>query len=346
MLKRKKDNLKQILKYFPINLRIALENLDDEIVSEVFEINIRSERPVVLSTSEQRLFITEAGRVTPFVSNNLMIINESEVKNIFESMCNYSVYSQTNNIINGFITIENGCRVGVYGTAVNDKNSIVSVRNISGLNVRLASEYSGVSAKVADLFKRMKNNVLICGPPSSGKTTLLRDLCRSLSDDLGYKLSVIDERSEFGDYYLGLNTDVLCNYPKEKGTMIALRTLSPEIIVFDELGFSEEVEAVVHGINSGVAFVMSVHCNNKEEVIMKKQVKILLDFKAIDYFVFLKSKAVIAEIISVKEILDAYDCVGYGCDFLRYGGAIRSVCNENESTFVGKSRSYGFNDTQ
>ncbi len=337
MLKRKKDNLNQILKYFPLNLRIALENLDDEIVSGVFEINIRSERPVVLSTCDQRLFITRSGRVTPFASNNLMTTNESEVKKIFESMCNYSVYSQTHNIVNGFITIENGCRVGVYGTAVNEKNSIVSVRNISGLNVRLASEHSGVAETVTDLFKKMKKNVLICGPPASGKTTFLKDLCRYLSDDIGYKLSVIDERSEFRDYYLGLNTDVLCNYPKAKGTMIALRTLSPEIIVFDELGFTDEVESVVQGINSGVAFVMSVHCNKKEDLLLKKQVRVLLDFNAIDCFVFLKKKAEISEIISTKEILNAYDCVDYGCDFLRNGGAIRSVCYENEGSFIGKS---------
>ncbi|MBP3939014.1 MAG: Flp pilus assembly complex ATPase component TadA [Clostridia bacterium] len=336
MLKRKKDNLKHILKYFPTTLSEALLNLEDRIISELFEINIRSERPVVLLMSDGKLFFTKTGRLTPFFSNNLLLFNENEVKAIFERMCNYSVYSQTNNIVNGFITIENGCRVGVYGTAVNNENSIASVRNICGLNVRLASECNGVASSAKDLMKMNKKNILICGPPSSGKTTFLKDFCRCLSDDLGYKLSVIDERSEFKDYYLGFNTDILSNYPKAKGTLIALRTLSPEVIVFDELGSVEEAEAVVQGINSGVAFVMSIHCGTKEEALLKKQVRILLEFNSIDFFIFLKKKTEISEIVTTKEILDAYGGAYDDCNFLRSFGTIRSPCFKNESSYAGK----------
>lgn len=334
MENRKKDNLRQLLRYFPEKLSDALDGLDDVAIGRLFEINIRASLPVVLSMSEGKFFLTSTGRLTSFFNNNLLSLDEAEVKQVFERMCKYSVYAQTNNIVNGFITVDNGCRVGVYGTAVIDENTIVSVRNICGLNVRLASEYNGISSSVAGLFNGRKNNVLICGPPSSGKTTLLKDLCRNLSDNYGYKLSVIDERCEFKDYYLGYNADVLCGYPKADGTMIALRTLSPEIIVFDELGSVNEVESVMQGINSGVSFVMSIHCRNKEEALIKKQVKLLLAFKAVDYFVFLKNKAEIADIVSFKEKSDAPYSFNYGCDIMCTGRTIRGIRSENEGVFT------------
>lgn len=334
MEERKKENLKKILRYFPSRLSEALENLDDWSIAHLYEINIRSSLPVVLSVNNRRGFLTQSGRFTNFYTSGLLTLDENEVKQVFERMCQYSVYAQTNNIINGFITIENGCRVGVYGTAVNEENSIVSVRNISGLNVRIASEYSGISESICNMFASEKNNVLICGPPTSGKTTLLKDLCKNLSDCYGYKLSVIDERSEFKDYYMGFNTDVLCGYPKAEGAMIALRTLSPEIIVFDELGSVTEVETVLQGVNSGVAFVMSIHCRNKNEAFMKKQVKRLLDFKAVDYLAFLKNKAEVEEIVSLKEIGDADNSTGCACNFLCACRSVHSLCSENKSAIT------------
>lgn len=334
MGERKKENLRKILRYFPPRLGEALSNLDDGCIAQLYEINIRSSLPVVLSMNNGRSFLTQSGRVTNFYTGGLLTLDETEVKQVFERMCKHSVYAQTNNIINGFVTVENGCRVGVYGTAVNEENSVVSVRNISGLNVRLASEYGGISSKVCNLFASGKNNVLICGPPTSGKTTLLKDLCKNLSDDYGYKLSVIDERLEFKDYYMGFNTDVLCGYPKAEGAMIALRTLSPEIIVFDELGSVNEVETVVQGVNSGVAFIMSIHCRNKAEALMKKQVKRLLEFNAVDYLVFLENKAEVSEIVSLKEICDADNSIGYGCNFLCACRTVHSLYSENESTIT------------
>lgn len=303
-MSRKASNLSEIIKYFPLKLRLALNGLSNEKAEELYEIRLKSEQPVVLVFSSEKKFFTDSGRLTDFNNNANLKLSDAELKQVFERMCSYSVYSMTNSICNGFITVENGCRVGVYGTAVVENGKVVSVRNIKGLNIRLAGDFVDISADVCKLFENSKPNILICGPPSSGKTTLIKDLCRNLSDKFGYKISLIDERAEFENYYPGFNTDVLTGYPKSVGIIQSVRTLSPEIIVFDELGTSEEADAVLEGMNSGVSFVMSVHCESMIELKNKKQIKKLTEIKFIDYFVFLKGKAEVSQIVSAEVFYD------------------------------------------
>lgn len=321
-MNRKAANLTEIMKYFPEKLRLALSGLSSKKAEELYEIRLKSEQPVVLVFSTEKHFVTDSGRVTDFYNSNVLRLSDYELKQVFQRMCSYSVYSMTENICNGFITIENGCRVGVYGTAVVEDSAVVSVRNIKGLNIRLAGDFSDISADVYKLFENSKPSILICGPPLSGKTTLIKDLCRNLSDKFSYKISLIDERAEFVNYYPGFNTDVLTGYPKSVGIMQSVRTLSPEVVVFDELGTSDEAEAVLDGMNSGVSFVMSIHCDNKEELKKKKQLKVLNEMKVIDYFVFLKDRAEVSEIVSAEVFYNEDNGFGYNSDRLcSYGSA-------------------------
>ena len=299
-MNRKAENLLEILKYFPEKLRLALVGLDENKTKELYEIRLKSKQPVVLVFSDDKKFVTDSGRMTSFCNSSVLKISDSELKRIFERMCSYSVYSMAESICNGFITIENGCRVGVYGTAVTEGGSVRSIRNVKGLNIRIAGDFFDISADVYKLFENSKPNILICGPPSSGKTTLIKDLCRNLSDRFNYKISLVDERAEFENYYLGFNTDVLTGYPKSVGIMQSVRTLSPEIIVFDELGTTEETETVVEGMNSGVSFIMSIHCNDKNELKKKKQLEKFNEIKVIDYFVFLKDRAEVSKIVPAE----------------------------------------------
>ncbi len=320
-MNRKVANLSDIMKYFPEKLRLALSGLSDKQTEELYEIRLKSEKPVILIFSNEKQFVTDSGRLTHFYNSSVLNLSDSELKQVFERMCSYSVYSMTDSICNGFITIDNGCRVGVYGTAVVEGGTVSSIRNIKGLNVRIAGDFIDISADVYKLFESSKPTVLICGPPSSGKTTLIKDLCRNLSDKFNYKISLIDERAEFENYYPGFNTDVLTGYPKAVGIMQSVRTLSPEIVVFDELGTSDEAEAVVEGMNSGVSFVMSIHCDNKEELKKKKQLKILNEIKVIDYFVFLKDRAEVSEIVSAEVFYDEDNGFGYNSNRLCSYGA-------------------------
>ncbi len=308
---RKIERLKAILKYLPQTVTSALLNLDESQADGLCEIRLRAENPVVLIFTDKTAFITSSGRMTPFYSNGLLKTDGECVKEIFNLMCRYSVYSLTEDISNGFITLQNGCRVGVYGTAVTADGRITAVRNIRGLNIRLSGFFEGISEPIAKLYEKQRVNTLICGPPSSGKTTVLKDLCRFLSDNYKYKIAVIDERAEFSGEHLGCNTDVLTGYPKPSGITIAVRTLSPDIIICDELGEKSEVESVLSGLNSGVSFVMSIHCHTKDELLRKEQFNLLRKSLMLDYCVFLKNKGQISEIKRMKELFDE---IGRTCD--------------------------------
>ncbi len=307
----KYENLKSILEYLPTDIVSVLRSLSADAIDNLCEIRVKASCPVVLIFTNGRFFITDSGRLTSFFASDLVKTDSESVKEIFNRMCRYSVYSLTDNISEGFITLHNGCRVGVYGTAVTSEGKINSVRNIKGMNIRLSGRFDGVSEKIANLYKRKAVNTLICGPPSSGKTTLLKDLCRSLSDDFNYKISAVDERGELSGEYLGYNTDVLSEYPKAAGIQIAVRTLSPDIIICDEVGGADEVKSIIEGLNSGVCFIMSVHSGSKAELVKKEQFLLLQRSCYLDYVAFVRGKSEIAEICSVKEICNE-DC---GVDF-------------------------------
>ena len=150
-------------------------------------------------------------------------------------------------------------------------------------------------------------NVLIAGEPSSGKTTFLRDFARNLSEDK-FNVSVIDERTEiFGDnsnYQKGSCIDLFSRYPKGEAVQIAVRTMSPDFIVTDEIGDDKECRAITDGINCGVRFVMSIHCNNYDDLQNTKIFKKIESCKRFDYIVFLKGKnsaGQISRIITSKD---------------------------------------------
>lgn len=316
MLFKKKEILDLVLKYLPSHISNPFFSLDCSLTEKLCEIRLKTGLPVVLVFTDRTSFITVTGRLTEYISNDLVRTSDSDINDIFVKMCNYSVYSLTESISEGYITLENGCRVGVYGTAVMKNGRIYSVRNIRGLNIRLSGQYDSVSGRISDLYIERNVNTLICGPPSSGKTTMLKDLCRVLSDKYRRRIALIDERGEFQCSELGFNTDVLTSYPKAKGVNIAVRTLSPEIVICDELGDSEEVQAVLDGLNSGVNFIMTLHCSSYSELQNKEQFKRLSLNSFPDYCVFLKNKCEIERIVSLKVERDENDCCDYvsGCN--------------------------------
>lgn len=318
----KKENLNFISKYLPAYINKHILNLDDLVINRLCEIRLKADSPVVLVFTDRTSFITLTGRLTEYVSNELVLLDANEINQIFTRMCNYSVYSLTDNISDGFVTLSNGCRVGVYGTAVVKDGVISSVRNISGLNIRLSGQFNCISDRISDLYLNKNVNTLICGPPLSGKTTVLKDLCRVLSDKYKKRIALIDERGEFQFSELGVYTDVLSFYPKAKGINIAVRTLSPEIIVCDELGDFEEVKVVTEGLNAGVNFIMTMHAASYPELKRKAQFKELMDNASLDYCVFLKNKGEVERIVSFKE--DEYERCG-GFDIVNDCSTCRSV---------------------
>lgn len=291
-------------------LKERLLNLPENIKSATCEIRLRTGKPVIISGLYGNRILYRDSENTPFICYS------EDVANIFSRICSYSVHSHIHSIVNGFVTVQGGHRVGICGTAVFDSNNnIISVRDISSLNIRISREKKGCADELyRKVFSNGVSSVIIAGSPMSGKTTVLRDLVRQLSEGNNmYKVCVIDERQEiaamnagFCQRDIGINTDVFDLYPKERGIECAVRTMAPDIIAMDELCNDKEIEAINLAVNSGVKFIVTVHASDYSELLTRPQIKSLLRAYSFEKLVLLKNHnpGKIEGIYDTKELLD------------------------------------------
>lgn len=290
-------------------LKRRLVTMSREDKAKVQEIRLRAGRPVMLTSSGDNLFLTEEGFLSAeYEQGKIVSASPEEVAETFKNLCNHSVYSHRQEIKSGYITVKGGHRAGITGTAVWEKDSISNMRNIGGINIRVASSHIGCSEKIKDLID--SGGILICGEPCSGKTTMLRDLAFQLSKSKKLRVTVVDSRGEICALSSGTARedsgccDVLDGYTVKYGVEQALRCLSPQVIICDELG-ADDVDSLTRGLNSGVAFVTTVHCKTPAQLKKRSQGIKLLETGAFSHLVFLKSckeAGVISEIMKVGEL--------------------------------------------
>lgn len=291
--------------------------LSDEEKSQIREIRLRIEKPVIAVTLNGILFVMPSGRLTSIYSDLAVCASEKDIQDTFHRLCSYSVYSFKDAINKGFITVKGGHRAGVAGTAATDNSAVTAVRDISCINLRIAREIKGAADGVFNFaFGNGLEDIIIAGPPSSGKTTVLRDLARQLSGaerGLFAKTFVCDERGELGAVYsgvaqndLGINSDIITSYPKSEGIIIGIRSFSPDIIICDEIATEEEAEAVKSGLGSGVRFALSVHAENETDLRSKPIMKSMLSTGAFKKIFLLSSKSV----SRVEKCISAGDLLG------------------------------------
>lgn len=288
--------VKEVLSFFPLELS---RNLENHLNGNLQEIRLRSNKPVCIMKNSENIVLKD------------IIADTDTVENVFDNICENSVYAHQDEINQGFVTVKGGNRVGVCGTAVVENGKIISVKNISSLNFRVSHDFIGCSDKIID---KCSDNIIIAGPPSSGKTTLLRDIARNISK-MNKKVCVVDERFEIGgicgEFDLGDMCDVLSGYKKAYGISLALRTLSPQYIIFDEIGTLFECESVFESLNSGVNIITSVHSNGKKEFFKRPVCKKLIESRFFNHIVFLSEKA--------GEIKEIYKLNGDKiCEFAEY----------------------------
>ena len=266
------------------------------------EIRIRVDRPVILKYPDGKEDILDH------------VITQNEILNILQSLCNNSIYSYQSQICDGYITLQGGHRVGITGNIAMKDGKIININYISSLNFRIAREIIGASDEILkevvnrsslqdSSFNKDKktsnleiNNTLIVSKPGCGKTTVLRDLVRNISN-MGLTVSLIDERGEIASMYkgipqndVGLRTDVMDNVTKSLGMKIAVRTMAPQVIVADEIGTKDDVEAINYGICSGVKGIFTAHGSDIAELRQNEALNKLYEEKLFKRIIFLENR--------------------------------------------------------
>jgi len=312
MQRRKNLKFAGVLSVLPERVAKTLEALDGKIIENIHEVRLRANKPLTLTIINGNYFIAEGG-LPAFNCENPIIISDEELDEIFSKICEYSFYTYQDDIANGFVTMQNGNRVGIAGTAVLENGSrIVSFKNINSLNIRISREVKGAANEIINeiLTEDSKEilGALVISPPKFGKTTILRDLARQLSIK-GKRVALIDERNELAAVCEGMPqndvgklTDILTGIPKDKGILYALRNLSPEVIICDEIGGSAEIDGVIYALNAGVPVIASAHSGSYEELLKRPGFPYLLNSGAIKKVFVINSKSGIGKISEVIEV--------------------------------------------
>ncbi len=258
-------------KFLPL-YRAALERCD---FTGLQEIRLRAMQPVILHYTDGWKYCGSAGVVER--KKDALTSSPEDMAKQLSAFCRGSAYAYQDDLGNGFLTLRGGHRVGVAGKAVKKGEGVVSMRDASGLNIRIARQFLGCADAIIPILLEKKRifSTLLISPPGVGKTTALRDVARQLGAE--FRVSIVDERSELAameqgapSFDIGEQTDVLDAFPKDKGIACALRALSPDVIITDEIGDSRDKEAIAEILKGGCKIVTSMHGYSIEEAKTKK----------------------------------------------------------------------------
>lgn len=304
----------ELLKIFSIKLRTIFGKLAIDF-DKLQEIRLRMNSPLIVIYGNKEAFVSEDAKFTDNPTK-AVLITKNEIRETMEYISNYSLYAFEDEIRQGFITINGGHRIGIAGKIIIEDDVIKGMKHISFINIRLAHQVKGCANRVLPyLVNRQTDGIyhtLIISPPRCGKTTLLRDIIRQLSNGSanlpGMSIGVVDERSEIGACYmgtpqneLGIRTDILDCCPKAKGMMMLIRSMSPQIIAVDEIGSREDLEAIDYAISCGCKLIATVHGSSIEDIKGKPVLSDLVKKRLFERFIILNNTT---EIGHLEEIYD------------------------------------------
>lgn len=304
--------LEHIKKILDDKLFNAVNRISEFEASKIQEVRLRLGKNLSVCILDKEYFVTEKGKLTQQASEGIRI-DQYDIDTTFSIACQYSLHSFQKELSQGYITVNGGNRIGICGTAVIKNDKVETIKDISSLNIRVARQIIGCADEIyARLFRTEIQSVLIVGVPSSGKTTILRDLCRQLGQVR--KVSIIDERNELSATVNGMPqndvgtcSDIFNSYPKAEGIITAIRVMSPEIIVCDEIGGEEDVIALQNAIHSGVKIIATAHAGSVSEARNRAGLSKLINLGAFDSIVLLGSGNKIGQIMDIYKMADSSD---------------------------------------
>ncbi len=308
---------RQLEQYLCPEIRKILQLVPNTFKSLMEEIRLRVNRPLMLLGDGKEYFVTEQGELVGS-SQRGMIATRKNIDNTLQFISNYSLYAIEEELKQGYITVPGGHRVGIVGRIILDGNgSVKTMKDFSGLNLRISREKKGVANSVIRyLIKGASDcyNTLIISPPQCGKTTLLRDIIRSISDGIpklgftGMKMGVVDERSEIGGSFqgepqndLGIRTDLLDGCPKAYGMMMLIRSMSPQVIATDEIGRREDVHALHEALMAGTRVITTVHGQSLADIESKPVIGELVKSKIFHRIILLSNEKGVGTIETVLD---------------------------------------------
>lgn len=298
--------MNNILKFLSSNMRNIVSKQSMLLGNDTVEIRMRVNSPILIKKVKTEFFIDDNYK-----------ISKRDIDDTVANLTRNSIHAFEKEIKSGYITIEGGHRVGIGGDCIYEGENFKGFKNITSLNIRIAREYPGCSRNYIKYFINSSKNIyntLIIGPPLSGKTTFIRDLCRNLSDGIsspyfeGCDITLIDERGELSaiyngvpQMYVGCRTDVLSYCMKKEGFFMGIRALSPKVIISDELGSKDDFDIVQYALKSGVNIITTAHGFSLDDVKKNIYMKIIIDNNFFDKAIILKNSK---NPCVVKEIYD------------------------------------------
>lgn len=275
----------------------------EEKMNIIQEIRLRVNRPVTVFIEGMEYYISRDGQVTKDQRNGVRM-GERDMEDIVNHICHSSLYAYEEEMKRGYITIKGGHRIGISGQVVlGTDHEIKTIKNISFVNIRIAHEVIGVGHNYLPYLyeKDRVHNTLIISPPGFGKTTLLRDIIRIISDGNSFSkvknCMVIDERSELAGSYNGIpqldvgkRTDVMDSCPKAIGMMMAIRSMAPQVMAVDELGTEEDIKALFSVVRSGCSILATMHGDSLDSLCNKNFLKEVMDEKVFSRYIVIKNR--------------------------------------------------------
>lgn len=270
------DCVRQAMQVCPAQVITAVTSLCERPQLRLEELRFRVGNPVTVLAQGREWSLSLDGR--------LLCADAAMLQSIVARATDYSIYSAQEQLKQGFCTLPGGHRLGVCGSAVTISGEITSLQAFSALNLRIARQVRGCADAVSREIWQHPESTLLLGPPGCGKTTLLRDLIRQLSDRYRFRIGLIDERGELAasrdgvpQFSVGACTDVLSGCGKEQGIYLLLRSMRPEWIALDELSALGDVEAICRASYCGVRFLATAHAWSKEDLQKRPVYRALLD---------------------------------------------------------------------